>query len=103
MHPEGTRISIWFFVGGIVLVFGVLVLGSGIYELISPLSPPVVLAELHVGIWWGSLMIVLEGSICRKRLGTIASGPAGSPAPPQRRLCLASYFSARFLGGGSPS
>jgi hypothetical protein len=59
MHPEDGRISIWFFVGGLVLVFGVLVLGAGIYELISPLNPPVVLSELHVGIWWGSLMIVL--------------------------------------------
>jgi hypothetical protein len=59
MHPDGGRISIWFFVGALVLVFGVLVLGAGIYNLIYPLTPPVVLDELHVGIWWGALMIVL--------------------------------------------
>jgi hypothetical protein len=61
MHPDGGRISIWFFVGALVLVFGVLVLGAGIYNLISPISPPVVLDELHVGIWWGALMILLGG------------------------------------------
>jgi hypothetical protein len=61
MHPDGGRISIWFFVGALVLVFGVLILGAGIYNLISPISPPVVLDELHVGIWWGALMIVLGG------------------------------------------
>jgi hypothetical protein len=61
MHPDGGRISIWFFVGALVLVFGVLILGAGIYNLISPISPPVVLDELHVGIWWGALMILLGG------------------------------------------
>ena len=61
MHPEGGRIPIWFFIGALVLVFGMLILGAGIYDLISPVSPPVVLDELHVGIWWGALMIVLGG------------------------------------------
>ncbi len=61
MNPEGRRISIWFFIGALVLVYGVLVLGAGIYELFSPSSPPVVLDELHAGIWWGALMIVLGG------------------------------------------
>jgi len=59
MHPGGGRISIWFFIGALVLVYGVLVLGAGIYEFISPVSPPVVLGDLHAGIWWGALMTVL--------------------------------------------
>ncbi|HUK30345.1 MAG TPA: hypothetical protein VLV89_04475 [Candidatus Acidoferrum sp.] len=58
MHPEGGRISIWFFIGALVLAYGVIVLGAGIYELFSPTSPTVVLNELHVGIWWGAMMIV---------------------------------------------
>jgi uncharacterized membrane protein HdeD (DUF308 family) len=59
MNPESGRISIWFFIGALVLVYGVLVLGAGIYELFSPSPTTVVLSELHAGIWWGALMIVL--------------------------------------------
>ena len=52
-------ISIWFFVGVIVLAYGVLILGAGIYELSHPPEKPVVLAELHTGIWWGALLLIL--------------------------------------------
>jgi hypothetical protein len=58
VQPEGNRISIWFFIGALVLAYGVIVLCAGIYELFSPSSPTVVLSELHVGIWWGAMMIV---------------------------------------------
>jgi hypothetical protein len=50
-------ISIWFFIGLLILIYGVLILGAGISELSSPSS--VVMAELHVGIWWGALLIVI--------------------------------------------
>ena len=50
-------ISIWFFIGLLILVYGVLIFGAGLSELSSP--PPVVMAELHVGIWWGALLIVI--------------------------------------------
>ena len=52
-------ISIWFFIGLLLLAYGVLILGSGIYELMSPPEHPVVLAELHAGVWWGVLLILL--------------------------------------------
>jgi hypothetical protein len=32
MHPEGGWISIWFFIGILVFVYGVLILGAGRYE-----------------------------------------------------------------------
>jgi hypothetical protein len=50
-------ISIWYFIGWLVLVYGVLILGAGIFELSSP--PPVVMAELHIGIWWGAFLILV--------------------------------------------
>jgi len=53
-------ISIWFFVGALLLVYGVLILGAGLYGLAHP--PAVVLASLHAEIWWGLLLILL-GSI----------------------------------------
>jgi len=58
MHRPG-MVSIWFFVGALLLVYGILILGAGLYELSAPPERPVVLANLHAGIWWGGLLIVL--------------------------------------------
>ena len=59
-------LSIWFFIGVLLLAYGFLILGSGLYELVSPPDHPVVLANLHAGIWWGALLIVL-GAIYTSR------------------------------------
>ncbi len=58
MHRPG-MISIWFFIGVLLLAYGILILGAGLYGLSSP--PDVVLANLHAGIWWGALLVVLGG------------------------------------------
>jgi hypothetical protein len=58
MHRPG-MISIWFFIGALLLAYGLLICGAGIYELLSPPEHPVVLAELHAGVWWGALLIAL--------------------------------------------
>ena len=60
MHRPG-MLSIWFFIGVLLLIYGVLITGAGLYELMSPPSRTVVLAELHAGIWWGALLLVLGG------------------------------------------
>jgi hypothetical protein len=52
-------ISIWFFVGAILLAYGALILGAGIYELSHPPQRPVVLANLHANIWWGALLLAM--------------------------------------------
>ncbi len=52
-------VSIWFFIGVLLLIYGVLILGAGIYQLAVPPEHPVVLANLHAGIWWGALVIAL--------------------------------------------
>lgn len=58
MHRPG-MVSIWFFVGILLLAYGVLITASGLYELVAPPARPVVLGELHAGIWWGALLVVL--------------------------------------------
>ena len=58
MKPGGS-ISIWFFIGISLLVNGILICGSGIYEYIHPPAQPLVLANLHSGIWWGGILAVL--------------------------------------------
>lgn len=50
-------IPIWFFIGALLLVYGVLIFGAGIFGLFHP--PQVALANLHVGIWWGALLVVI--------------------------------------------
>jgi hypothetical protein len=56
MHRPG-MVSIWFLVGVLLFIYGILILGSGIYGLSHP--PKVVLADLHAGIWWGALLIAM--------------------------------------------
>ena len=58
MHRAG-MISIWFFIGVLLLIYGVLILGAGIYDLSNPAAHPVVMSDLHAGIWWGALLIAL--------------------------------------------
>ena len=52
-------IPVWFFVGVILLIYGVIILGTGIYEFSSP--PPTVLANTHPAVWWGALLTVIGG------------------------------------------
>ena len=58
MHRPG-MVSIWFFVGILLLAYGVLITGSALYEFVSPPARTVVLAELHAGVWWGAILVVL--------------------------------------------
>ena len=52
-------IPVWFFVGVILLIYGFIILGTGIYEFSSP--PPTVLASTHPAVWWGALLTVIGG------------------------------------------
>jgi FtsH-binding integral membrane protein len=56
MHREG-MISIWFFIGLLLLAYGILIFGTGVSEWSSP--PPVVRADLHAAVWWGILLTFL--------------------------------------------
>jgi hypothetical protein len=56
MHGEG-GISIWFFIGSLLTVYGLLITGA---ELLGfGRHEGVVLAELRAGLWWGLLLLVL--------------------------------------------
>lgn len=52
-------IPVWFFVGLLLFVYGILIFASGLSEWSNP--PGTVLAELHASVWWGALLIVLGG------------------------------------------
>ena len=55
-----TRVSIWFFIGVLLTVYGVLITGAGLYGLAHP--PAVRLAWLHAGLWWGLVLVVIGGA-----------------------------------------
>ncbi|MFO0910162.1 MAG: hypothetical protein U0794_17765 [Isosphaeraceae bacterium] len=56
---DGGRLSIWFFVGTLLTVYGVLILGAGLYALVRPPEHPVVLAHLHADVWWGGFLLIV--------------------------------------------
>ena len=59
MSEKHHIIPVWFFVGLLLFVYGVLIFISGLAELSHP--PETVLSNLHAPVWWGALLIVLGG------------------------------------------
>jgi hypothetical protein len=50
-------LSIWFFSGILLLAYGLLIAGTGIWELFGHAPTPLpVLYQLHPAIWWGGMM-----------------------------------------------
>ncbi len=54
MSEKHQIIQVWFFVGVLLLVYGFLILASGLAEWSHP--PDTVLADLHAPVWWGGLL-----------------------------------------------
>lgn len=51
--------SIWFMVGMILVLYGLLITGCGIYYAIHPEAVSTQLAELNPSLWWGASMFGL--------------------------------------------
>ena len=64
-----TLLPVWFFVGLLLGVYGILIFASGLAEWSHP--PNTVLAELHAPVWWGALLAVIGG------IYTVAFRPRG--------------------------
>ena len=59
MHEEH-GLSIWFFVGVMLTIYGIIILIANVPAFSSPSgNPHVVLEQLHAGLWWGILLILL--------------------------------------------
>ena len=54
---QRAMIPVWFFVGLLLGVYGVLILLSGLAEWSNP--PKTVLAGLHAPVWWGALLVLI--------------------------------------------
>jgi hypothetical protein len=53
---QHVMIPVWFFVGVLLGIYGVLILVSGLAEWSKP--PVTMLAELHAPVWWGAVLVV---------------------------------------------
>ncbi len=74
------RISIWFFIGLILTIYGVLIFGTGVYHLYYPPGREVVLSYLHAGIWWGALLAIIGGFYCYRFFPQRGEGPGVTKA-----------------------
>ena len=57
MH--GSKISIWFFIGVLLVSYGALITGYGVYEVVSGQLADVALKQLHAPLWWGATLLAL--------------------------------------------
>lgn len=53
------RISIWFFIGVLLTVYGAMIFAYGLFTLAMGQEANVVLANLHAPVWWGGMMLIL--------------------------------------------
>ncbi len=77
--PQHT-IPIWFFIGVLFAVYGVLILGAGIYSLFDP--PEVVMPTLDLGFWQGKIHLSLWWGMLLTAIGafyTIRFRPRKTP------------------------
>lgn len=56
MAQAKQEISVWFFIGVLLLIYGILIIGATVT---SGANVDVKFAEYHIGTWWGALLIVL--------------------------------------------
>ena len=52
-------LPVWFFVGIIFIIYGLIILVTGLLEISHP--PDTVLSSLHPAIWWGAIIAGLGG------------------------------------------
>ncbi len=56
-HAHEKQIPIWFFIGGLLALYGFIIACSGLYNWIHPYEQQMALACLHADLWWGVLML----------------------------------------------
>jgi len=55
------QVPIWFFIGIILLVYGLVIAATGIYGWVVPPEHRVDMYEYHADVWWG-ILLTLTGA-----------------------------------------
>lgn len=59
MSGKRQIVPVWFFVGVLLLSYGLIIFATGIYALSHPSET--VLAKYHPALWWGILLAAMGG------------------------------------------
>ncbi len=59
---KDSHLSIWFFVGILLVFYGLIITGAGVYGIFSP--PNVKLAGYHADLWWGLILLAIGVFYC---------------------------------------
>lgn len=61
MHEHEKEIPIWFFIGALLAIYGLLIAGYGVITWSTPPPPkmPEQIYKLHAPVWWGLLLAAL--------------------------------------------
>jgi len=76
-------ISIWFWVGAVLGVYGLVITGAGVYYMFRP-ETATALAHLNPSLWWGLVMLLAgvifaaAGRFGRRSPRTGSTGQAGA-------------------------
>ena len=57
MLAEKKSLPVWYFIGWLLLIYGILILGAGTGLLVD--HPPSVTADSQIAIWWGLLLMAI--------------------------------------------
>ena len=59
MQTEKKMRNIWYFVGWVLLIIGLVELSAGVYDLFYPSNKNIRLTDLHANLWWGILIVIV--------------------------------------------
>lgn len=59
MRERKHMLPVWFFIGVLLFVYGIIILVTSLQEWSHP--PAVVLSNLHPGVWGGIILLVIGG------------------------------------------
>ncbi len=82
MDIHKNAISIWFFIGLCLTVYGLLIVAVSAYHLFVPLANPPVLYRLHSGVWWGAILLAAGIVYLLKFRPSRRPGVEGAPDNP---------------------
>lgn len=54
------RFTVWFYIGALLAMYGVLLTAAGAYQVVHP--PATVLASYHATLWAGIALLVIGGA-----------------------------------------
>lgn len=56
---KGSSLNVWLYIGGLLAIYGVLLIGGGIVQWIHP--PGTVLEQYHATFWAGIVLLFVGG------------------------------------------